>query len=117
MPDRVEPYTEKRRPSLPERKRRFTTVSGIPVDRTYTDKHVNKRDRSEPGEFPFVRGVHPSGYRSRLWTMRMFAGFGSAEETNSRFKYLLEQGQTGRHICQHVAIRYCRQTIHDSCHA
>ena len=112
MPDRVEPYTEKRRPSLPERKRRFTTVSGIPVDRTYTDKHVNKRDRSEPGEFPFVRGVHPSGYRSRLWTMRMFAGFGTAEDTNQRFKYLLEQGQTGLSCAFDMPTLYGYDTDH-----
>jgi len=112
MPDRVEPYTEKRRPSLPERKRRFTTVSGIPVDRTYTDKHVNKRDLSEPGEFPFVRGVHPSGYRSRLWTMRMFAGFGTAEDTNQRFKYLLEQGQTGLSCAFDMPTLYGYDTDH-----
>ena len=60
MPDRVEPYSEKRRPSIPERKERFTTVSGIPVERAYTDKHASGRDQSGPGEYPFVRGIHPS---------------------------------------------------------
>ena len=87
-------------------------MSGIPVDRTYTDKHVNKRDRSEPGEFPFVRGVHPSGYRSRLWTMRMFAGFGTAEDTNQRFKYLLEQGQTGLSCAFDMPTLYGYDTDH-----
>ena len=112
MPDRVEPYSEKRRSSIPERKERFTTVSGIPVERTYTDKHASGRDLSEPGEYPFVRGVHESGYRSRLWTMRMFAGFGTAEDTNQRFKYLLEQGQTGLSCAFDMPTLYGYDTDH-----
>ncbi|MBI4337686.1 MAG: methylmalonyl-CoA mutase, partial [Chloroflexi bacterium] len=84
---------------LAERRSRFTTVSGIPVERTYTPQHLAgmdySRDVGMPGEYPYVRGVHATGYRGRLWTMRMFAGFGTAEETNGRFKYLLGQGQTG----------------------
>jgi methylmalonyl-CoA mutase N-terminal domain/subunit len=83
----------------PRRLRRFSTVSDMEVDALYTpDNCVGidyARDLSFPGEYPFTRGVQPSMYRGRLWTMRQFAGFGSAEDTNARFKYLLEQGQTG----------------------
>ena len=89
-------------PSLkknPERLKEFMTTSSQKVDRLYTSldtSHIDyKRDISYPGEFPYTRGIHSTMYRGRLWTMRMFAGFGSAEETNERFKYLLEQGQTG----------------------
>jgi methylmalonyl-CoA mutase N-terminal domain/subunit len=83
----------------PERKERFISTSSESVDRLYTPKDLDGidylRDLGMPGEYPYTRGVHPTMYRGRLWTMRMFAGFGSAEETNQRFKYLLEQGQTG----------------------
>ncbi len=83
----------------PERKARFISTSSESVNRLYTPQDLQgfdyARDLGMPGEYPFTRGVHPSMYRGRLWTMRMFAGFGSAEETNRRFKYLLEQGQTG----------------------
>jgi methylmalonyl-CoA mutase N-terminal domain/subunit len=83
----------------PERKERFISTSSEPVNRLYTPQDLQgfdySRDLGMPGEYPFTRGVHPSMYRGRLWTMRMFAGFGSAEETNRRFKYLLDQGQTG----------------------
>ena len=89
-------------PSLkknPERLKEFMTTSSQKVDRLYTPldtAHIDyQRDISYPGEFPYTRGIHSTMYRGRLWTMRMFAGFGSAEETNARFKYLLEQGQTG----------------------
>jgi methylmalonyl-CoA mutase N-terminal domain/subunit len=89
-------------PSLkknPERLKEFMTTSSQKVDRLYTPLdtvHIDyQRDISYPGEFPYTRGIHSTMYRGRLWTMRMFAGFGSAEETNARFKYLLEQGQTG----------------------
>ncbi len=82
-----------------ERKSQFTTVSGEPVQGVYTPLDLAEtnylQDIGLPGEYPYLRGVHASGYRQRLWTMRMFAGFGSAEETNARFKYLLEHGQTG----------------------
>jgi methylmalonyl-CoA mutase N-terminal domain/subunit len=83
---------------FPERYDEFITTSGEPVERLYTplDLEEDYLDRlSFPGEYPFTRGVHPTLHRGRLWTMRMFAGFGTAEETNARFKYLLEQGQTG----------------------
>src|ERR1044072_9370016 len=83
----------------PERKKRFQTVSLEEVDRLYTPADVADlefdRDISFPGEFPYTRGIHPTGYRGKLWTMRQFAGFGTPEETNARFKYLLEHGQTG----------------------
>ncbi len=83
----------------PERQQEFVTTSGEPMQRLYTPLDINdldyERDVGFPGEYPFTRGVHPSMYRGRLWTMRMFAGFGSAEETNARYKYLLEHGETG----------------------
>ena len=83
----------------PERKKSFQTVSLEDVDRLYTPADVEaldfRRDVSFPGEFPYTRGIHPTGYRGKLWTMRQFAGFSTPEETNARFKYLLEQGQTG----------------------
>jgi methylmalonyl-CoA mutase N-terminal domain/subunit len=82
----------------PERYDEFITTSGDPVKRLYTpldSEHAYLDGLGFPGEYPFTRGVHPTMFRGRLWTMRMFAGFGTAEETNARFKYLLEQGQTG----------------------
>jgi methylmalonyl-CoA mutase N-terminal domain/subunit len=87
---------------LPERKEEFITASSDPVERLYTPLDVAgldyQRDLGLPGVYPFTRGIHPTMYRSRLWTMRMFAGFGTAEETNERFRYLLDQGQTGLSI-------------------
>lgn len=84
---------------LPERADQFITASSEPVARLYTPLDIPDFDYTAdlgfPGETPYTRGVHPTLYRSKLWTMRMFAGFGSAEETNARFKYLLEHGQTG----------------------
>jgi methylmalonyl-CoA mutase N-terminal domain/subunit len=91
----LEPVTRKR----PERKKRFETVSLDEVKGLYTPADAAdvdfERDTSFPGEFPYTRGIHPTGYRGKLWTMRQFAGFGTPEETNARFKYLLEHGQTG----------------------
>src|SRR5437773_8986611 len=90
------------RPALdrkPERKEEFTTVSSLPIERLCTPDDLKGWDPAEklgfPGEPPFTRGVHPTMYRGKLWTMRQFAGFGSAEDTNRRFHYLLEHGQTG----------------------
>lgn len=87
---------------LPERRERFITTSSEPINRLYTPLDVAEMDYSAdlglPGEYPFTRGIHPTLHRGKLWTMRMFAGFGTAEETNARFKYLLEQGQTGLSI-------------------
>nr|MDO8135529.1 methylmalonyl-CoA mutase family protein [Candidatus Njordarchaeum guaymaensis] len=83
----------------PERKKEFLSSSGIPVKRLYTPSDVEGidylRDLGFPGEFPATRGVYPTMYRGRFWTMRQYAGFGTAEETNQRFKYLLKEGQTG----------------------
>ncbi len=88
--------------SMPERQKTFITTSSEPVERLYTPLDLPGFDYLEelgfPGEYPYTRGVHPTMHRGRLWTMRMFAGFGTAEETNRRFKYLLEQGQTGLSI-------------------
>ncbi|MFB6191704.1 MAG: methylmalonyl-CoA mutase, partial [Haloarculaceae archaeon] len=82
-----------------ERKERFATVSNHEVDRLYTPEDVADLDYDEdlgwPGEPPYTRGVYPTMYRGRTWTMRQFAGFGTAEETNDRFHYLIEEGQTG----------------------
>jgi methylmalonyl-CoA mutase N-terminal domain/subunit len=80
----------------PEREALFTTISGERVDPLYTAEDLpDGREIGFPGEYPFTRGVYPSMYRGRLWTMRQFAGFGTAEETNERFRYLLDHGQTG----------------------
>src|SRR3954454_12432973 len=81
----------------PEREALFTTLSGEPVNPLYTPDDVGAFDEriGFPGEYPFTRGVYPSMYRGRLWTMRQFAGFGTAEETNERFRYLLDHGQNG----------------------
>jgi methylmalonyl-CoA mutase N-terminal domain/subunit len=85
----------------PERRERFETGSGIPVERLYTPEHLRDQDPEAigyPGLHPFTRGVHPTLYRSRFWTMRQYSGFGSAEDTNRRFHYLLQQGETGLSI-------------------
>ena len=83
----------------PERRAEFTTVSGIPLKRVYWPWDTNdfdvENDLGVPGSYPFTRGVQPNMYRGRFWTMRQYAGFGSAQETNGRFKYLIDQGQTG----------------------
>ncbi|KKK51668.1 hypothetical protein LCGC14_3112640, partial [marine sediment metagenome] len=101
----------------PERDALFTTISGeeiaplyTPEDRAESDP---ERDIGHPGEYPFTRGVYPSMYRGRLWTMRQFAGFGTAEETNERFRYLLEHGQSG------LSTAFDMPTLmgHDSDHA
>ena len=89
----------------PERAEKFITASGEEVGRLYTPLDIPdfdyERDLGFPGEYPFTRHVHATSHRGRLWTMRMFAGFGSAEETNARFKYLLDHGQKiGRASCR-----------------
>ena len=95
--------------SLPERAapQQFITTSSEPINRLYTPLDVADSDYASdlglPGEYPFTRGVHPTLHRSKLWTMRMFAGFGTAEETNARFKYLLSQGQTGLSVAFDLA--------------
>jgi methylmalonyl-CoA mutase, N-terminal domain len=81
---------------MPERKEKFMGVSLEPVKRLYTEADLENVDEiGFPGEYPYRRGIHPTGYRGKLWTMRQFAGFSTPEETNQRFKYLLSQGQTG----------------------
>jgi methylmalonyl-CoA mutase N-terminal domain/subunit len=79
----------------PERKEKFEGVSLEPVERLYTEADSDGIEVGFPGEFPYKRGIHPTGFRGKLWTMRQFAGFSSPEETNRRFKYLMSQGQTG----------------------
>src|SRR5678809_1335777 len=90
------------RPALeknPERPGPFTTVSDFPIERLATSEDLAdfdpERDLAMPGEYPYTRGVHPTMYRGKLWTMRQFSGFGNARHTNERYKYLLSQGQTG----------------------
>jgi methylmalonyl-CoA mutase N-terminal domain/subunit len=82
-----------------ERRERFTTPSGLPLERLYTEESLEPWDPEEalgyPGEFPYTRGIYPSMYRGRLWTMRQYAGFGSAAESNQRYRYLLSKGQSG----------------------
>jgi methylmalonyl-CoA mutase, N-terminal domain len=93
--DVLEPALKK----SPERSVPFTTISGRPIDRLYSSDDVASidyaRDISNPGEFPYTRGIHPTGYRGKLWTMRQFAGFGTPEETNQRYKELLRAGSMG----------------------
>jgi methylmalonyl-CoA mutase N-terminal domain/subunit len=90
---------EPTRAKMPERQATFITQSSVPIKPLYTPLDVADqdylRDLGFPGEYPFTRGVHSTGHRGKLWTMRMFAGFGTAEETNARYKYLLEQGNMG----------------------
>jgi methylmalonyl-CoA mutase, N-terminal domain len=93
--------TETRIPGAPskERKAQFTTLSGLPIDRLYTQENLDSWNPEEalgyPGEPPYTRGIYPSMYRGRLWTMRQYAGFGSAAESNQRYRYLLSKGQSG----------------------
>jgi len=83
----------------------FSTLSNVEIEGLYTPEHVKDLDYAEelgfPGQYPFIRGIHPSMYRGRLWTMRMFSGLGGPEETNQRFKYLLEHGETGLSVAFH----------------
>ena len=92
----LQPYLAKN----PERKDSFATLGGIPVDRLYTPLSVPEEfDRiGYPGQYPFTRGIHPTMYRGRLWSMRMFSGFGTPEDTNRRFHYLLNHGESGLSI-------------------
>ncbi len=87
---------------FPERKKEFRSYSGIPIERVYTPLDIEGFDYLShlgfPGEYPYTRGVQPTMYRGRFWTMRQYAGFGTAKESNQRYKYLLSQGQTGLSI-------------------
>jgi methylmalonyl-CoA mutase, N-terminal domain len=99
-----------------ERKQRFTTLGGIPLKTVYTQEDLAGRDPETsigfPGEFPYTRGIYPTMYRGRLWTMRQYAGFGTAAQSNERFRYLLAKGQTGLSI----AFDLPTQIGHDSDH-
>ena len=101
----------------PERATPFTTISGRPVDRLYTADDLPgldyARDLNNPGEFPYTRGIHPSGYRGKLWTMRQFAGFGTPEETNERYKTLLAAGGTGLSVAFDLPTLMGRDPDHD----
>ena len=84
---------------MPARQESFTTLSGLPIKELYTPEDIQNIDQAKavgfPGEYPYTRGVHPTMYRARPWTIRQVAGFGTAEDTNGRYKYLLEHGETG----------------------
>ena len=90
----------------PKGVKEFTTVSNLPVNTLYTSEDLKdfdyERDLGFPGQFPYTRGIYPSMYRGRLWTMRQFSGFGSAEDTNKRYKYLLRHGTTGLSVAFHL---------------
>jgi len=100
----------------PAWKEDFTTVSGLEVPHLVTADEVADLDPitdiGMPGEFPYTRGIHPTGYRGKLWTMRQFAGFGTAADTNERFKYLLAQGQTGLSVAFHLPTLYGYDSDH-----
>ncbi|HXE35875.1 MAG TPA: methylmalonyl-CoA mutase family protein [Verrucomicrobiae bacterium] len=91
--------TDTKTKPLAELKEQFTTLSGLPVDRLYTQDDLSGTDSEAaigyPGEFPYTRGIYPTMYRGRLWTMRQYAGFGTAVESNQRYRYLLSKGQAG----------------------
>ncbi len=100
----------------PERKQEFITTSSVPIKRLFQPADLREFNYVDklgfPGEYPFTRGVHPTMYRGRYWTMRMFSGFGSAEESNERYKYLLEHGETGLSIAFDYPTLYGRDTDH-----
>src|SRR4026209_1850553 len=101
----------------PERAVPFTTISGRPIDRLYTPEDLPGvdygRELNNPGEFPYTRGIHPTGYRGKLWTMRQFAGFGTPEETNSRYQTLLAAGGTGLSVAFDLPTLMGRDPDHD----
>jgi len=101
-----EEWKERRYAALPERNASFTTVSGRAIEPLHTPEDIprlsHENDLGFPGEFPFTRGVHSNMYRGRLWTMRQFAGFGTARDTNERYHFLLNNGQTGLSVAFHL---------------
>jgi methylmalonyl-CoA mutase N-terminal domain/subunit len=103
----------------PERRERFITTSSAEVGRLYTPEDTAGIDFlgevGYPGQYPYTRGIHPTMYRGRLWTMRQFSGFGNAEQTNARYKYLLEQGQTGLSVAFDTPTLYGRDTDDPMC--
>ncbi len=100
----------------PERKKQFDTTSGIPIKRLYTPADTATLDYQQkldfPGQYPFTRGVQPTMYRGRFWTMRQYAGFGTAEESNKRYRYLLAQGQTGLSVAFDLPTQMGRDSAH-----
>jgi methylmalonyl-CoA mutase, N-terminal domain len=111
--DVLEPALQK----APERDVPFTTISGRSIDRLYTPDDLQgfdyQRDLNAPGAFPYTRGIHPSGYRGKLWTMRQFAGYGTPEETNERYKTLLRAGGTGLSVAFDLPTLMGRDPDHD----
>lgn len=105
---------EEKYKSCKEREHKFTTISGIPVKQLYTPEDIAnfsyEKDLGFPGVFPFTRGVQPTMYRGRLWTMRQFSGFGTPKDTNKRYKYLLKHGQTGLSVAFHFPTLYGRDS-------
>jgi len=95
------------KPTRNERRDKFDNLSGIEIKSLYTPEDV--KDIGEPGEYPFTRGAYPNMYRGRLWTMRQFAGFGTAAQTNQRYKFLLEHGTTG------LSVAFSLHTIYGGC--
>jgi len=100
----------------PERKAHFETTSGIDIKRVYTPADTAELDYQAmldfPGQYPFTRGVQPTMYRGRFWTMRQYAGFGTAEESNKRYRYLLDQGQTGLSVAFDLPTQMGRDSDH-----
>lgn len=109
----LEPTLAKR----PERKENFTTLSDHDINRLYTPLDIEdldyQKDLGNPGEYPFTRGIHSTMYRGRLWTMRQFAGFGTAKDSNERYHYLLKQGQTGLSVAFHMPTIMGYDSDHD----
>ncbi|MEX2314097.1 MAG: methylmalonyl-CoA mutase family protein, partial [Thermomicrobiales bacterium] len=109
-------FHDPRYAGAPPEEREFTSLSGEPVEPLYTRDDLNRlgfdegRDLGHPGQPPYTRGIHESMYRGKLWTIRQFAGFGSAEETNARFRYLLEHGESGLSIAFDLPTLYGRDT-------
>jgi len=103
--------------ATPERQKSFTTISNHEIRRLYTPLDVEgldyERDLGNPGEFPYTRGIHPTMYRGKLWTMRQFAGFGTAKDSNKRYHYLLEHGQTGLSVAFHMPTIMGYDSDHD----
>jgi len=113
---RWEAAKAKHEAKIPAWKEDFTTVSGMEIPHLVTPEQTGRIDPLQeigiPGEFPYTRGIHPTGYRGKLWTMRQFAGFGTAADTNQRFKYLLSQGQTGLSVAFHLPTLYGYDSDH-----